>query len=65
MTLEDNQEGNQKNVEAYHHKAYRYIAEADTVRTESASLLYHDDESMEAIAEQIGEEILWRGENGY
>ena len=52
---------NQTDVEAYHHRSYRFLTEDGDIRTESAGLEYHDDETMEAIAAQIDEEILWRG----
>lgn len=61
MRLQDRAGENERNVEAYHHKAYRFILEEDGVRTESAGLAYHDDDSMEAIAAVIDEKILWRG----
>lgn len=52
-----------RTVEAYHHKAYRYITGEDgKVRLERALKEHHDDISMESIADQIGEEIEWRDE---
>lgn len=65
MALQDPRGDNRKSVEAYNHEAYRYTTTAATVSTESAPLLYHDDESMEELAAQIGVQIPWKGESGY
>ncbi len=52
-----------RTVEAYHHRAYRYITGEDgKVRLERALKEHHDDISMEAIAKRIGEQIEWRDE---
>ena len=52
-------ESEQKDVSAYHHKAYRYTKSGDTVTVEQGTLLYHDDAMMDALAAKIGVTIPW------
>jgi hypothetical protein len=53
------EEEDTREVTADHHKAYRYMNTPDGTKVESAGLLYHDDEAMDAVAEQIGVDIPW------
>ena len=48
---EDYKSGNEKNTEKYHHGAIRYFVDGRKIKTEEGKLLYHDDSSMEDVAE--------------
>ena len=52
-------------LEADHHKATRFIRSGDSYKRESAGLLYHDDESMERLAEKIGIKVVWGSGKAY
>ena len=49
----------EKDVTAYHHKAYRYIKSDTGVQIESGSLIYHDDEAMQSLGNKIDVKIPW------
>ena len=49
----------EKDVTAYHHKAYRYIKTDSGVKIESGSLIYHDDEAMQSLGNKIDVKIPW------
>ncbi|MCF7947715.1 MAG: FecR family protein [Spirochaetia bacterium] len=49
----------EKDVTAYHHKAYRYIKTDSGVKVESGTLVYHDDESMQSLGNKIDVKIPW------
>lgn len=49
----------EKEVTAYHHKAYRYIKSDTGVNIETGSLIYHDDSTMERLGEKIDVKIPW------
>jgi len=42
-----------------HHKAYRFTMEGNDTKISSAGLLYHNDESMNELAQKIGFTIPW------
>ncbi len=49
----------EKDVTAYHHKAYRYIKTSSGVKIETTGLDYHDDAAMDGLGEKIGVKIPW------
>jgi len=49
----------EKDITAYHHKAYRYIKTDTGIHIETGSLIYHDDQSMQRLGEKIGVKIPW------
>ncbi|MBI9099981.1 MAG: hypothetical protein JEY91_15980, partial [Spirochaetaceae bacterium] len=51
-------------MQADHHKAYRFTKEGDIVTSEPAELLYHNDEMIERVAGKINYTIPW-GEGEY
>jgi hypothetical protein len=59
MSYVDTEGKNKREVQATHHKAFHYREEGDKIISEAGKLLYHDDASMEAIAEKIGVTIPW------
>ena len=54
-----------KLIEADHHKATRFIRSGGSFKRESAGLLYHDDASMEKLAEKIGIDVEWGSGKAY
>jgi hypothetical protein len=60
----DTRAGLTKGVESRHHKAFHFIQDGDTVRTVSGKLLYHDDDSMDDIADRINSRIQWEKKDG-
>jgi hypothetical protein len=61
----DQSEEDGSDVTAYHHAAKRYILTDEGSKVESAGLLYHDDEAMNAVADRIGVTIPWGKEKAY
>jgi hypothetical protein len=59
MTYEDTEGDNRRVAEAKNHKAFHYREVDGEIRSSSAKLLYHDDESMDAIAERVDVRIRW------
>lgn len=60
----DNVGDNEKDTERYHHGALRYILKDGEIRVEEGTLIYHNDESMQAVADRISVKIPW-GEKSY
>jgi hypothetical protein len=48
-----------RTVDSGYHSAYRFIRDGESVRTESAPLLYHADAEMDALAAKVGATIPW------
>ena len=63
MVYED-REGDRRTAAATNHKAYRYREVGGEIRSTLAPLLYHDDDSMDEIAEQIEVDIEWGRSGG-
>ncbi len=60
IETEDGAHGNTLELEASHHKAVRYIRNADgQLVVEDAPMIYHTDEEMESLADHIGTSIDW------
>jgi hypothetical protein len=51
--------GNEFMNSAAHHSAMFYTRAGDTITTEKAGLLFHDDAGLESLAARIGEKIDW------
>ncbi len=52
-------------IKADHHKAVRFTRSGDSYKRSSAGLLYHDDESMEKLAEKINVRVDWGSGKAY
>lgn len=59
IDVRDYQGDNQQTLDADRHKAVRYRIEEGEIIMESAGLLYHDDESMDSLAEELDYQIPW------
>ena len=59
LTLNDALGGGARQVESKLHKAYRYSRKGESISTERAPLLYHDNASMDALSAKIGYRIRW------
>jgi hypothetical protein len=59
IDLEDPDGEHRRETANANHGAYWYRKTDGTFTTETATLLYHDDAAMNAIAERIDEEIPW------
>ena len=49
-----------EDTEAYHHDAIWYVRTVDGIRAFPSGLHYHDDETLDSIAERAGTSIFWR-----
>jgi len=59
IALQDNTGANAQTLTAAHHSAVRFIRSGRVVEVERASLLYHTDAQMNALAKWIGHTIDW------
>ena len=58
-SLRDSRGQNTHDVEAAHHKAWRFTLQEEGVAASEAPMLYHTDQMMELGAQRIGETIDW------
>ena len=54
-----------RKVTSRHHTASRFVKEGKSIKRKAGTLLYHDDEKMEKLAEKIDVEIDWGDEKAY
>ncbi len=59
LGIADTEGGTTLTVEAYHHSARLFWRNGKTITMKPATLLYHDDASMDELARKIGVEIPW------
>ena len=59
LTLRDAVRDRRRWVQADLHKAYRYTREGDGINTTRVGLLYHDNATMDDLAEKIDYTIRW------